>query len=268
MLGTLLARGANPGSITGGLVGATDMKVTAGSGMQVLVAVGEAWINGTSNSVQGGYLGRVTSSTALAISASSESNNREDTIIAQVKDAAVAGGESTFSVSVVTGTAESGVTKGSRKGVGAVPASSLVLGYVFVEKKAVSIVSGDIENVAKRVELPSELVTDEAVVKGRALVATEGGFTSAPVVSGTEYEPSASRPSEVFLFLVAAGEKTLEYELYINGAGPLVFSQNTEGGPSVATGTPCIFRCMPKDKWKVVGSNFNAAECTAHTRIW
>jgi hypothetical protein len=183
VFGTLLARGSAIGSIVGGLVGATDMQVTAGSGMQVLVATGEAWISGTSVSTQGGYLGRVTSSTALAISASSESNPRIDTIIAQIKDKAVAGGEDSFTVSVVTGTATSGATLANKLGAGSVPASSLVLAYVLVPAKAVSIVSGDIENVATRVEAPNaivgenalkaEAVTDTKVVKGRALVNTE-----------------------------------------------------------------------------------------------
>lgn len=149
-LGTLLQRGASIGSIVSGLVGSTDMQVTAGSGMQVLVAPGEAWVSGTSTATQSGMYCRVTSSTALAISASSESFPRIDTIIAKCIDKAYAGTEETFSVAVVAGTAESGATLANKKGAGAVPASSMVLAYVLVPAKATSIEAADIENVAKQ----------------------------------------------------------------------------------------------------------------------
>jgi hypothetical protein len=155
--GTLLQRGSSIGNIVGGLVGATDMQVTAGSGLQVLVGTGEAWIPGSSVSTQGGYLGRVTSSTALSISGANESKPRIETIIAQIKDKGVTGTEDTFSVSVVVGTATSGATLANKAGAGAVPASSLVLAYVLVPEKAVSILSADIENVAAQVA-PSNLV--------------------------------------------------------------------------------------------------------------
>lgn len=170
VIGTLLARGSAIGSIVGGLVSSTDMQVTAGSGMQVLVATGEAWIPGTSVSTQGGYLGRVTSSTALAISAASESNPRIETIIAQVQDKSVAGGTDSFSVSVVVGTATSGATLANKLGAGSVPASSLVLAYVLVPAKAVSIVSGDIENVATRVEIAEGLSKFTTLAVGRSAV--------------------------------------------------------------------------------------------------
>jgi hypothetical protein len=126
------------------------MQVTAGSGMQVKVAAGEAWVPGTSTATQSGYYGRVTSSTALSVATSSESNPRIDTIIAKVIDKAYAGTEETFSVAVITGTAESGATLANKKGAGAVPASSLVLAYVLVPAKASSIENADIENVAPR----------------------------------------------------------------------------------------------------------------------
>jgi hypothetical protein len=146
--GTLLQRGSSIGSVVGGLVGSGDMLVTAGSGMQVLVAPGEAWITGSSTSTQGGYYARVTSSTALAISASNASNPRIETIIAQIKDKSYAGTEETFSVSVVVGTAEAGATLANLKGAGAVPASSLVLAYMLVPAKAVSIEAANVENRA------------------------------------------------------------------------------------------------------------------------
>ena len=236
VFGTLLARGSAIGSIVGGLVASTDMQVTAGSGMQVLVATGEAWIPGTSVSTQGGYLGRVTSSTALAISAASESNPRIETIIAQIQDKAVAGGTDSFSVSVVVGTATSGATLVNKLGAGSVPASSLVLAYVLVPAKAVSIVSGDIENVATVVagglapgagsvgtsqlaalavtaaKLAGEAVTDAKVVKGRALIQTENtysekSYTKAEAEAGVE--PSPTRQAFVYLGTGGFGSLTV-----------------------------------------------------------
>jgi hypothetical protein len=145
---TLLQRGASIGSIAGGLVGSTDMQVTAGTLLQVLVGTGEAWVPGSSSAVQSGYYCRVTSSTALSIAASSESNPRIDTVIAKCVDESYAGSGTTFAVAVITGTAESGATLANKKGAGAVPASSLVLAYVLVPAKATSIEAANIENVA------------------------------------------------------------------------------------------------------------------------
>lgn len=150
---TLLQRGASIGSVVGGVVGATDMQVTAGTGLQVLVAPGEAWVPGSSVSTQSGYYCRVTSSTALAIAASSETNPRIDTVIAKNVDEAYAGSGNAFSVAVVTGTAESGATLANKKGAGSVPASSMVLAYVLVPAKAVAIEAADIENVMRPVGL-------------------------------------------------------------------------------------------------------------------
>jgi hypothetical protein len=226
VFGTLLARGAAIGSIVGGLVASTDMQVTAGSGMQVLVGTGEAWIAGTSVSTQGGYLGRVTSSTALAISASSESNPRIDTIIAQVKDQAVAGGVDSFSVSVVTGTAESGATLANKKGAGAVPASSLVLAYVLVPAKAVSIISADLENVATRATFGlapqlswgriSSSGTIEAGSKDFEIAKLETGKYS---VGWTPAKPSSKYTSVVsasggYAYTAPGGFETFKFEVY------------------------------------------------------
>ncbi len=268
--GTLLARGSAIGSIVGGLVGSTDMQVTAGSGMKVLVATGEAWIPGTSVSTQGGYLGRVTSSTALAISASSESNPRIDTIIAQIKDEAVAGGENSFTVSVVAGTATSGAKlEGGGKpgaGVGSVPASSLVLAYVLVPSKAVSIVSGDIENVAKLVigslsppagsvgnsQLASEAVTDAKVVKGRMLLESESKYEAeieAEVQNPSKIlkiKPSATRPSILFVHSITAGPVITEVEGVVTG-----WAGGEKKGTAVAwiePGKEALITCEPAAK--------------------
>ena len=266
VIGTLLARGSAIGSIVGGLVGSTDMQVTAGSGMQVLVATGEAWIPGTSVSTQGGYLGRVTSSTALAISAASESNPRIETIIAQIQDKAVAGGTDSFSVSVVVGTATSGATLANKLGAGSVPASSLVLAYVLVPSKAVLIVSGDIENVAKLVigslsppvgsvgnsQLASEAVTDAKVVKGRMLLESESKYEAeieAEVQNPSKIlkiKPSATRPSILFVHSITAGPVITEVEGVVTG-----WAGGEKKGTAVAwiePGKEALITCEPAAK--------------------
>jgi len=236
--GTLLQRGASIASIAGGLVGSTDMQVTAGSGMQVLVGTGEAWVPGTSSATQSGYYCRVESSTALAIAASSESNPRIDTIIAQVTDKAYAGSTQTFSVAVITGTAESGATLANKKGAGAVPASSMVLAYVLVPAKAVSVVSGDIENVAT------------VAGPGAGTMASGIGHAyGARVVrsSPTEYEPSASRPTFVMLSAQVHAETTV-LNLYVGGV--LLNTKNV-----VASGWGgWEFPCPAGKKWKLEAS--------------
>jgi hypothetical protein len=262
VFGTLLARGSAIGSIVGGLVASTDMQVTAGSGMQVLVATGEAWIPGTSVTTQGGYLGRVTSSTALAISAASESNPRIETIIAQVQDKAVAGGTDSFSVSVVVGTATSGAKlEGGGKpgaGVGSVPASSLVLAYVLVPSKAVSIVSGDIENVAAlvsigpKITIPNEAVTDAKVVKGRLLIESESTYAAeieAEVQNPSKIlkiKPSATRPSILFVHSITAGPVITEVEGVVTG-----WAGGEKKGTAVAwiePGKEALITCEPAAK--------------------
>lgn len=200
--GTLLQRGSSVASIVGGLVGSGDMQVTAGSGMQVLIAPGEGWIPGTSTSTQSGYYARVESSTALAIAASSETNNRVDTVIAKVIDKAYAGTEETFSVAVVTGTAEAGVTKENKKGAGAVPASSLVLGYVFVEKKAVSIGGANVENVASQVQVGPPLKF-KSYAGAATLGAGELAFQES--TGATLTLPSASPASQIVAVFAGVG---------------------------------------------------------------
>lgn len=174
-LGTFLQRGSAIGSIQGGIVGNGDCQVAAGSGMQVLVSPGEVWVSGSSVSTQGGYLGRVTSSTALSIAASNSSNPRVETIVAQVKDKAYSGTEETFAVAVVTGTAEAGATLANKKGAGSVPASSMVLAYVLVPAKASSIEAGNIVNVTSLVRYSASLVPRN-VGAANPIVLTPGEF--------------------------------------------------------------------------------------------
>jgi hypothetical protein len=252
-IATLLQRGASIGSIAGGLVSSTDMQVTAGSGMQVLVGTGEAWVPGTSSATQSGYYCRVTSSTALAIAASSESNPRIDTVIAKCVDASYAGSGVTFAVAVLTGTAESGSTLANQKGAAAVPASSMVPAYLLVPAKSSSVSGGTIENVAALCVPGLGAATylegtaaarPAAGVKGRIYRATDTGAYSLdtgeawlhllPVAAGQVYgalteryngtsgsyegEPSAASSTQVILMLEKQGaEETMDLVVTVGG---------------------------------------------------
>jgi hypothetical protein len=227
-IGTLLQRGASIGSAVGGLVGPGDMQVTAGSGMQVLVAPGEAWIPGTSVSSQSAYYGRVTSSTALAISASNGSNPRIETLIAQVKDKAYAGTEENFSVSVIVGTAESGATLVNKKGAGAVPASSLVLAYVLIPASSSSVTNGNIENVA-----PPVVVRPAWVVGRTGSFTAQAGEVIEMAGSGTVTCP-ATPPTGAIIEIFAGSSATVK----IVAAGAYKFYGDFTNGATEVTLAP------------------------------
>jgi len=277
----LLARGGTIGSVVGGLVGAGDMLITAGSGMQVLVAPGEGIIPGSTSATQSGYYGRVSSSTALAIAASDPTNPRVDRVVALVKDAAYTGTENLFTVAVLTGTPTSGATLGNREthGYPAAPASSLTLGPVLVPAKASSIVSGDIENVAPLLNLglhfptaslvgtistaqlaalavatakiAEEAVTDAKVVKGRALIDTGNIYTPEELPSLNE-EIEANSTRMVYVSLIFKDNKNL-YTTFTVTVGGVIVGEVTTGG-AVSKAITFGFLCPPKSKWKATTS--------------
>lgn len=151
MYSPMLQRGASIGSVAGGLIGASDMEITAGTGLHIKVAPGECVIPGSSSATQSGYYLFNSASKEEAIAAASETLPRIDRVSAIVKDQAYSGSESTFTVAVETGTPTSGATLVNLSGVAAAPASSITLGYVEVKAKAVAV-SG-VSNVASRVKL-------------------------------------------------------------------------------------------------------------------
>ncbi|MHB8235430.1 MAG: hypothetical protein ACYDHT_12340 [Solirubrobacteraceae bacterium] len=102
----------------------------------------------TSPGVQGLYYCWNSATFNRTITAAGATNPRVDTIVARVKDEAYAGAANEWVIEAVKGAEEAGATLANRKGVAAVPASSLVLAYVLVPANATSIVTADIENVA------------------------------------------------------------------------------------------------------------------------
>jgi hypothetical protein len=145
----------------GGTVVAKGLEVTEHSAANMSVNVaggipnGAIWVPGTTTATQGQYFCWNESTTNLGIGAASEANPRIDTVVAQVKDEALAGVGNEFTLSVVAGTPEAGATLENLKGAGAVPASSLVLAYVLVPAKAASIKNAEIKNVVSPINSTS-----------------------------------------------------------------------------------------------------------------
>lgn len=142
-----------PGIISGGLLSASDCQLSApGSGLSVNISTGEALIGGSEGGTQGGYYGRLSSTTNLAISTANPSLPRIDTVSLTIADSGyteptgVSGNALTPLVTV--GTPTSGASLSNLNGKAALPLSSLLLGYVLVPAAASNIITADIANKA------------------------------------------------------------------------------------------------------------------------
>jgi hypothetical protein len=177
--GVVPAIPAASANITAGVAGCSDLSVNApGSGMSVNINPGACYVPGSLGSgstygmpnaygiptvtLNGGSAPTISSTAAatrvqlttqgvyycyndyssgqvnLAIAAANASNPRLDVVIAEVQDAAYSGGSNDWALAVVTGTAASSPT------VPSLPASCIVLAYVWVPANATNIVSADI----------------------------------------------------------------------------------------------------------------------------
>lgn len=217
-IGSLLARGSGVGTISGGLVNASDMQISAGGGMSVNVSTGECWVPGSSGATQGGYYGRVSSSTNLPIAASNPTNPRIDSVSATVTDAAYGQASDTFAVQVNTGTPTAGATLSNLSGAPTLPASSLLLGYVLVPAGSSSVSSGSLSNTAMQISLGSvHVVATGQVYGGASQVATN---THTPITGLTITTPALT-PSQVlsvwFLPVLLASSNTVSASLTLNG---------------------------------------------------
>jgi hypothetical protein len=211
----VIARGSTIGSFAGGIVATGDLQVSAVTGeLKVSVAAGEAFVAQTQGSSGGAYYvrspGAVNSQTAeqVTVAAANATNPRVDLVVVRVKDSTYSGSVNSAVLETVTGTATAGATLANRTGAPAAPATSLVLAYVLVPAKATSVVSGNIENVAKvaqpglqRSETALYSQRPEPGVRGRMFYATDGAQWY--VDTGTEWRAiqqyvegaASSRPS-------------------------------------------------------------------------
>lgn len=186
----MLMRGSTVGSVFGGIVGASDFQITAGSGLHVVVSAGEAVVPGSSSSTQSGYYLRSTTSETLSIAAANPSLPRIDRVSLIIKDKAYTGSENKGEVAVETGTATAGATLANLNGVAAAPTSSYTLGYVLVPANASSLEAADISNIS---EIATAAVAP--LYLGSGLEPVSGQI--ADVSSGTIILPAPRRNSIV-----------------------------------------------------------------------
>lgn len=143
----------NPGIISGGLISSADLQLSAAvSGLVVYVSTGEAIIPGNEGGAQGGYYARNTTQISITLATANASNPRIDLICLTVDDSGytppTGGTSGQVTAQAITGTATPGATLTNLNGVGTLPGSSLLLGYVLVPAAATNLTSGDIKNVA------------------------------------------------------------------------------------------------------------------------
>lgn len=240
----------SPGIIAGGLLSPTDMQLSAASsGLVVNISVGECLIGGTEGGVQGGYYARNASTSSVTLATANATNPRIDAVVGMVGDAGytLPSGSTSGQVTLVgvTGTPTSGATLSNLSGAPAVPASSLLLGYVLVPAAATSLTSADIANVATVVwqqTLPEPLVlTSSASVSipagaGHMKVTLVGGGAGGTGTVGNAAGSGGCAGQFLQAFVSLAGVSGLSATIGAGGAGG-VKTTGTAGGNTTLTGT-------------------------------
>lgn len=112
---------------------ATDLEVaTNSSGLQLSVALGNAWVQGDTRSTQGLYFCHVPTANVVTLEAAHGTHPRIDAVILQVADADASGGSTNWSVTYAKGAATSGATLSNLTGAPTIPDSAMLLAYVLV----------------------------------------------------------------------------------------------------------------------------------------
>lgn len=127
-------------TITGmGANKAGDLEVTTGgSGLNVSVAAGNAWVQGDSRSTQGLYFCYVDVAKTVTLASNSSGNPRIDAIILQIADSDASGALNQWSITVQQGTATVDATLSNltgapgQSGGPSLNGSALILAYVLV----------------------------------------------------------------------------------------------------------------------------------------
>lgn len=123
-----------------GVTGSAGLKVTTnGAGLQVSVAAGDAWIQGSHAGVvrQGLYSTRLDAAEVWTATAAHATLPRIDSLVLRIRDTepapATAGdGANSGVIELLTGTATAGATLANRNGFPTLPASSLLLADLLV----------------------------------------------------------------------------------------------------------------------------------------
>lgn len=147
------------GSSAGGVTNTTDLAVTAQASpnMTVNVAGGTCWIPQTSAANGGLYFGLNDATVVVTIAAANATNPRVDLICATVNDAAYSGSTNNWVIQAITGTPTAGATLTNLNGAGALPSSSIPLGYVLVPAAATTVTSANISDVRTFTTTPNSL---------------------------------------------------------------------------------------------------------------
>lgn len=127
-----------------GVADSGDLLVSDGGGLDVSVASGSAFIDGTSIADQGMYHVANIGATILTVTAADLVNPRVDTVVARVYDAEYAGVANDWALEIVKGAASPAPVPA------ALPANSIALAYIAVAAGAVSLTSANITD--ERVE--------------------------------------------------------------------------------------------------------------------
>jgi len=123
----------------GGVLGPTDMAVTAPGGLQLQVGAGGCWVPGTDQVGQGPYLCTNPDPTILTVAGADAANPRIDLVIARVYDPSYGGtGQPRWALEMVKG------TPAASPQVPAAPTSSYVLAQVTVPAATPSIAAGNL----------------------------------------------------------------------------------------------------------------------------
>jgi hypothetical protein len=111
---------------------ATDLEVTTGgSGLNVSIAAGNAWVQGDGRATQGLYFCHVPIARTVTIATAHATLPRVDAMVLQISDADVSGSATQWEVVRVAGTATSGATLTNLTGAPAIPNSAFLLAYVL-----------------------------------------------------------------------------------------------------------------------------------------
>lgn len=214
---------------TPGIVGLTDLLVSAPGGMNIAVAAGSCFVAGTSQTDQGTYECYNDASVTVAVQPSDPTFARNDLVVAQVVDEAYVGGiVNSWQLAVIKGTASASPADPT------VPVSSLVLARIVVPALAASITAGMLTDLRHRAIL---------------MPAASAAATGAPTYgSYNQFDRWTDSSFKDWICTAAGAPGTWQSKGGLNG-----FSSSTAGAPT--TGTWNQF-----DRW--VDSNFTEWLCT------
>lgn len=123
-----------------GVLGNSELAVSAGSGLSVNVAEGRCLIDGTENAYQGTYFAEARGVTNVVLAGADPSQARIDLVVARVRDSVYSGSAPSdgFTLEAVTG------TPAASPAAPATPANSLALAQVTVPAGAVNVSAGNL----------------------------------------------------------------------------------------------------------------------------